>query len=163
VTSPRGPVVVGVDGSPDAERALEWAAELAADLGVEVVAVHVIGLLSHLQGHEEPAQAHRGELYQRLAGEWTVALRRRHVPHRVEVVDGNPVTGLLATASVHGASMVVVGSRGSGGFPGLQLGSTGHQLAQHATLPVTIVPGPRPAVAASGDAAPGRPPDDPGS
>jgi nucleotide-binding universal stress UspA family protein len=142
VTARRGPIVVGVDGSAHAERALEWAAGLAAELGVEVVAVHALGLLSHLQGRQEPAQDHRRDVQALLAGDWTSVLRRPGVDHHVEVADGNPVTALSATAATHGASMLVVGSRGSGGFPGLQLGSTSHQLAQHAAVPVVIVPGP---------------------
>ena len=143
MTAGRGPIVVGADGSAHAVRALEWAAGLATELGVEVVAVHALGLLAHLQGGQEPAQHHRHDVQELLAGEWTAALRSVGVSHHVEVVDGSPVTALSAAAAAHGASMVVVGSRGSGGFPGLQLGSTSHQLAQHAAVPVVIVPSPR--------------------
>lgn len=139
---PAGPIVVGVDGSPFAARALEWAAGLSAALGSEVVAVHALGLLLHIGGDTAPAQDHRSEVMALLQGPWTGPLRAAGVTHRCAVADGNPVTALLATAAKHGAAMVVVGSRGTGGFPGLQLGSTCHQLAQHATLPVVIVPAP---------------------
>lgn len=139
---PSGPIVAGVDGSPFSARALEWAAGLGAALGAEVVAVHALGLLVHLGARTEPAQEHRTEVKALLEGPWTGPLRAAGVSHRCAVVDGNPVTALLSTAAQHGASMVVVGSRGTGGFPGLQLGSTSHQLAQHATLPVVIVPAP---------------------
>lgn len=143
MTARRGPIVVGVDGSAHAEGALQWATGLATELGVEVVAVHALGLLSHLQGRQEPAQLHRRDVQELLADDWTAVLRSAGVDHHVEVADGNPVTALSAAAAAHGASMVVVGSRGSGGFPGLQLGSTSHQLAQHAALPIVIVPAPR--------------------
>jgi nucleotide-binding universal stress UspA family protein len=134
------PIVVGVDGSADGAGALAWAAEAAAALDAEVVAVHALGLLSHVGGTAAPAQSHRSEIEALLAGAWTEVLRRRAVRHRCEVHDGNPVTALLASAREHGAAMVVVGRRGSGGFAGLQLGSTSQQLAQHASLPVVIVP-----------------------
>jgi len=133
--------VVGVDGSPDATTALRWAADMARQLDVEVIAVHALGLLSHLGAAPEPAQSHRREIEARLCGAWTEPLRAAGVAHHSEVDDGNPVSALLAAATSHGASMVVVGSRGSGGFPGLQLGSTSQQLAQHAPLPVVIVRG----------------------
>lgn len=136
------PIVVGVDGSPCAERALDWAAGLALALGVEVVAVHALGLLAHLGTATVPAQDHRAEVLARLEGEWTAPLRSAGVQYRSALLDGNPVTALLAAGEAEGARMVVVGSRGTGGFPGLQLGSTSHQLAQHAPLPVVIVPAP---------------------
>jgi nucleotide-binding universal stress UspA family protein len=137
-----GPLVVGVDGSECSARALAWAARLAPRLGAEVVAVHALGLLVHLGGGTAPAQNHRAEVDAALRGRWTAELRAAGVAHRCAVVDGNPVTALLAAAEAEEACMVVVGSRGVGGFPGLQLGSTSHQLAQHAPLPVVIVPSP---------------------
>jgi len=142
--APGAPLVVGVDGSPHAAAALEWAAALAGDLGAEVVAVYALGLLAHLPTGEEPAQGHRREIDEELRGPWTEVLRARGVGYRTEVVDGNPVIALMAAADRHGARMVVVGRRGTGGFPGLQLGSTSHQLAQHAEIPVAIIPGARP-------------------
>lgn len=136
-----GPLVVGVDGSPHAAAALEWAAALAGELGTEVVAVYALGLLAHLPTGDEPAQEHRAEIDRRLHGPWTEALRRCGVAHRAEVADGNPVIALMAAADRYRARLMVVGRRGTGGFPGLQLGSTSHQLAQHAEIPVAIIPG----------------------
>jgi nucleotide-binding universal stress UspA family protein len=135
-----GPIVVGVDGSANADLALKWTADLAARLGAEVVAVHALGLLVHQGTTTAPAGAHRAEVAEELQGPWTAPLREAGVGHRCEVVDGNPVTALLRAAEAEDACMVVVGSRGSGGFAGLQLGSTSHQLAQHASRPVVIVP-----------------------
>lgn len=135
-------IVVGVDGSVDSQRALEWTAELARALGADVVAVHALGLLSHLGQSERvsPAQEHRDEVRALLENEWTAVLRSSGVRHRCLVVEGNPVLALMATADEQHADLVVVGPRGTGGFPGLQLGSTSHQLLQHSHRPVAIVP-----------------------
>jgi len=141
VAAPRT-ILVGVDGSVDSQRALEWAAELAAALGAEVVAVHALGLLAHLGDSDKviPAQQNRDEVHAQLEHEWTAALRAARVPHRCFTVDGNPVTALMAAADEHHVDLVVVGPRGTGGVPGLQLGSTSHQLLQHSHHPVAVVP-----------------------
>jgi nucleotide-binding universal stress UspA family protein len=133
--------VVGTDGSDNARRALSLAASLAAACGADVVAVHCLGLLFHpTVGELEPAQPQRDEIRARLDDAWTAPLRDAGVPHRTELRDGSPVSVLLAVADDVDADLVVVGSRGVGGFPGLLLGSTSAQLAQHSGRPVLIVP-----------------------
>jgi nucleotide-binding universal stress UspA family protein len=57
------------------------------------------------------------------------------------MVDGDPCTALLREAAAAGAALIVVGSRGAGGHGGTLLGSTSLELAEHASVPVTIVPG----------------------
>lgn len=134
-------IVVGTDGSDNARRALGWAASLASACGAEVVAVHCLGLLFHPTATDlEPAQPHRDEIRALLDGEWSAPLRDAGVEHRTELRDGSPVSVLLAVADEVDADLVVVGSRGVGGFPGLLLGSTSTQLAQHSSRPVLIVP-----------------------
>jgi nucleotide-binding universal stress UspA family protein len=134
-------IVVGTDGSDNAQRALALAASIASTCGAEVVAVHCLGLLFHPSASElEPSQPHRDEIRALLDGEWTAPLRDAGVAHRTELRDGSPVSVLLAVADDAGADLVVVGSRGVGGFPGLLLGSTSTQLAQHSPRPVLIVP-----------------------
>jgi nucleotide-binding universal stress UspA family protein len=60
------------------------------------------------------------------------------VRHDVVVREGNAAAVLVAESQ--GAEMLVVGSRGRGGFSGLLLGSVSQQAAHHATCPVVIVP-----------------------
>ena len=142
MTGGQGPLVVGVDGSPFAAAALDWAAALAGRLGTEVVAVHALGLLAHAGYGNEPAEAHRRDVADALSRRWTEPARRAGIEPRCQLADGNPVTALVAVAGDEGAAMIVVGSRGTGGFPGLQLGSTSLQLAQHSPVPVVVVPSP---------------------
>ena len=133
-------IVVGVDGSAVARRALSWAVDLAQAIGAEVVAVHALGLLTQVSGATAPVVEHRHEVARAFEDEWCAPLRHSAVEHRCVLVDGNPVTALAAAAEELGAGLVVVGSRGTGGFPGLQLGSTSHQLVQHSTTPVVVIP-----------------------
>ena len=135
-------IVVGVDGSQNSRRALEWAADLAARLQAEVVAVHAVGLLSKVDegGPPVPSYAHRDEVRERFERDWCAPLDGAGVGDRRLLVDGNPVAVMLAVAEEEDADLVVMGSRGLGGFPELLLGSSSHQVAEHARRPVVIVP-----------------------
>ena len=134
-------IVVGTDGSEHARRATRWAADLAAQTGAEVVATHAVGLLVALRPGRCRAGSLHEELLDRLEGEWTDALRAAGVSVRCRLEEGGAVTAaLLRVADDEGADLVVVGSRGAGGFSELHLGSTSHQVALYADRPVTIVP-----------------------
>ena len=60
--------------------------------------------------------------------------------HHAELREGTPVTALLEAIEELRADVIVLGRRGTGGFPGLQLGSTSALVAQHASCPVVLVP-----------------------
>lgn len=134
-------ILVGVDGSENSLRAVTWAAELARLADAEVVAVHAVGLLDHRDpDHPAPARAHRDEIRARFERDWCRPLDEAGVRSQRLLRDGSPVTALLAAAADEHADLIVVGSRGLGGFPELLLGSTSTQVAQHAPCPVVIVP-----------------------
>jgi nucleotide-binding universal stress UspA family protein len=135
-------ILVGTDGSEHARRAARWAADLAADTGAEVVAVHAVGLLVTTPDGPVPSRPFHDRLRARLEDEWTAELREAGVPHRCRLVEGSAVTALLHAAEYESADLIVVGSRGAGGFSELHLGSTSHQVALYADRPVTIVPPP---------------------
>jgi nucleotide-binding universal stress UspA family protein len=135
-------ILVAVDGSPGSARAVAWAAELAAELDAEVVAVHALGLLEEVEpGRKVPAQAHREEIRRRFEAEWCAPLDLQRVHGRRMLRDGAPVTVLLDLADEVDADLIVLGSRGLGGYPDALLGSTSTQVAQRSTRPVTIIPG----------------------
>ena len=130
-----GVVVVGFDGSEDATSTLTWAAGAARAMGTSLCIVHAVGLLEHAGmagSHVDGAAAVR------LAEDAGLD------PGSVEwhVVDGDPCSALLRVAAgPDPAVLIVVGSRGAGGHAGTLLGSTSLELAEHAAVPVTIVPG----------------------
>jgi len=129
-------LAVGFDGSVDAEAALRWGARLARQLGAEVVAVHAVGLLEHTRpaAGVEALEA----TVRRIGAEELVA--PREIGWRV--ADGDPVSVLLRVGADLGADLLVVGSRGQGAHPGLLLGSTSLELAEHAEVPLLVVPSP---------------------
>ncbi|WP_137723461.1 universal stress protein [Prescottella subtropica] len=138
-----GPVVVGIDGSPTSERATAVAFEEAARRGVPLVAIHAWSDTPHgtLAGERSAIRDPRGfedaeheVLSERLAG-WSD--RYPDVEIRRELYVDGPRTHLLAWSQK--AQLVVVGSRGRGGFRGLLLGSTSNELVQKAQCPVMVV------------------------
>lgn len=134
---------MGVDGSDDSRHALSWAVALAAAVGAEVVAVHAMGLLEQFTPEDEtqPVTSHRDQVVRRFETEWCAPLDAvDDVRSRRLVEDGPPAMVLLRLVEREGADLVVVGSRGVGGFDELLLGSTSAQLVQHSPVPVTVIP-----------------------
>lgn len=119
------PVVVGLDGSEISERALEVAVGLAVRRGRRLLAVTV----TRLPDKETP-----------LPGEAVAPWRERFPELEIEerVAHGH-VAGTLVALSAE-AFTVVVGSRGSGGFKGMVLGSVSQALLHHGECPVLVVP-----------------------
>lgn len=134
-------VVVGIDGSGNARKALEWAILIARAFSAEIVATHAVGLLTSLEGGPPlPSHSHLPELRHLFESEWCAPLAHSGVAYRTLCLDGPPVRVLLDVSTEEDADLIVVGTRGAGGFAGLLLGSTSHQLAEHSSRPVLIVP-----------------------
>jgi len=140
-------VVVGVDGSACAGAALEFAAREAALRGARLRIVSAWEIRTPIVGASGiyPAEALYGSREQ-AEGAVQVALARAAelepmVPTEGSVVEGQPAHVLVNEAQ--GAALLVVGSRGHGGFASLLLGSVSQQVVHHAPCPVTVVRGPR--------------------
>jgi nucleotide-binding universal stress UspA family protein len=133
----KAPVVVGVDGSPASERAVEIAFEEASFRGVDLVAVHVwsdTGILEFPGVDWSVLQSGADEtLAERLAG-W--GERYPDVLVRRVVVADRPAHQLLEQAKA--AQLLVIGSHGRGGFAGMVLGSVSTSVANAARIPVIV-------------------------
>jgi nucleotide-binding universal stress UspA family protein len=130
-------VVVGIDESEDAAHALRWAATEARSRGAALQVVHAWSLppvAAYVVDSAPIAQA-AGELVEAALAEAGLADDERI---EARVLPGAPAAALLEAAQR--ADLVVVGSRGHGGFTGLLLGSVSHQVAGHAPCPVVVVP-----------------------
>lgn len=138
-------VLVGVDGSQAGRAAIDFAFEAASTRDARLVAVHAWSDLPaatavELLGDWEAIREHESE----LLSEQLNAYQARFPTVSVEqlVVCDRPAHTLLEQAK--GAQLVVVGSRGRGGFRGLLLGSTSQALIHHSPCPVAVVPPPSP-------------------
>ncbi len=131
------PVLVGIDGSPASELATEIAFDEASRRHVDLVALHAWSDLDVSEWPEVdwPATQSMAEevLAERLAG-W----REQYPDVRVTrtVVQAQPARQLVEQSD--GAQLVVVGSRGRGGFAGMLVGSVGETVAQMAHVPVIV-------------------------
>lgn len=136
-------IIVGVDDSVGAKAAVRFAVEEARFRSATLRAVHAwhwdhVGVEGpYPAGHLELADARAvaETLLYAAVGEELVDGDATEIEHRV--VEGSPAAVLIGE-SRH-ADLLVVGSRGRGGFAQLLLGSVSNQCAQHAECPVVIV------------------------
>jgi nucleotide-binding universal stress UspA family protein len=138
-------ILVGVDGSAHSQAALEWAAKEAAlrHTSLTVLTVHQAvrgfwGGTLHYAGDEElvekgrkAAQAETDKVLASLGD-------ARPASVAVKATEGIPAEELLNAGA--DADMIVLGSRGGGGFARLLLGSVSSNVAEHAKVPVMILP-----------------------
>jgi nucleotide-binding universal stress UspA family protein len=151
---PECPVVVGVDGSTGSTAALRYAAHTAARAQAPLIVVTAYRPLSvqslpeamsHGYGGDDPpaptAQGEGHRIAAKVAADAAAAARQLHsqLDVRQQVLLG-PAVGQLCTIA-HRAGLLVVGSRGHGGFAGLRLGSVGHGVIHDSPCPVAIVHG----------------------
>jgi Universal stress protein UspA and related nucleotide-binding proteins len=139
-------IVVGVDGSEGSKHALEWAAKEAHLRGVPLTVV---------LAWQWPTSLYAGAGWVSIDGELIEDLRKLAeqrleetcaavassldgVDVRRSVVEGAAAPALADAAK--GAELLVVGTRGHGGFAGLLLGSVSQQCAHHSPCPIVIVP-----------------------
>jgi nucleotide-binding universal stress UspA family protein len=138
-------IVVGIDGSGNSQRALEWAMREAAihHVPLTVLTVHEAvrgfyggvatypGDLELTEKAREAAQAETEKVLAALGGS------------RPESVTVTAVHGFVAEEIIkagENADLIVLGQRGAGGFARMVMGSVSNQVVHHATVPVTIVP-----------------------
>lgn len=137
-----GGIVVGVDGSSGAQAALEFAVAEATLRETSVRALHAWQCPVSDGGWVVPATEY--EAYARSVLDEAVAKAipadsrgPRTPPVQADTQEGHPAERLLAAAD--GADLLVVGSRGHGGFVGLLLGSVSQHAVTHAACPVVVV------------------------
>ncbi len=134
-------IVVGVDGSETSKRALRWAIDEARLRHATVRAVEAwqYAVSDSWEGMpvniydtmEEGAQAQLAEIVAEVAGEDAKAVEQ-------VIALGAPASALLDAST--DAELLVLGSRGLGGFKGLLVGSVSQQCVHHAVCPVVIIP-----------------------
>lgn len=140
-------IVVGVDGSAGSQRALEFALREAAARGARLVVAHAwwvaypnasADMLPFVSVDRTSHLARTREVIDEMLAAATSTVAAADVDIEERPLEDAPAAGLVALAA--SASLLVVGSRGRGGFTGLLLGSVSQQCVQHARCGVVVVP-----------------------
>jgi nucleotide-binding universal stress UspA family protein len=139
-------IIVGVDGSGHSRRALDWAINEAAIRPAPLTVLTVQQVMRSfwagpmLYAEDTELAEHARKLAQDETDEALAELAADARPPEVTVlgVPGLPAEEILAVAK--DADMIVVGSRGAGGFKKLLMGSVASQVTRHAHVPVVVIP-----------------------
>jgi nucleotide-binding universal stress UspA family protein len=140
--APAGPVVVGLDGSTASEQALGYAFQAAARAGAALRAVHAWDDLGALHSPMAPAEVLPVDEIEaaalRMLAEQVASWQEKYPNVAVEgqVIHERPAAALIELGGL--ARMIVVGSRGRGGFARLLLGSVSQAVVRHANCPVVV-------------------------
>jgi nucleotide-binding universal stress UspA family protein len=133
-----GRIVVGLDGSQHSIAALRWAVEEARLRSAEVVALcawefpHDLNPVTMLTTRAEPFREEAAAVFERSIA----AVDPGAVTVTCTIIEGAAALRLVEASAT--ADLVVVGSRGRGGFTGLLLGSVSQHLTVHARCPVLV-------------------------
>lgn len=138
-------IVVGVDGSPAAAAALRWAIEQARATGADVVEAVMVWEMPGYYGlgagmvPPPPEELNPERLAAQVLAEAVAQVTGGEpaVPVLQLVLPGPASAALLSQA--RGAELLVVGSRGLGGFAGVLLGSVSRHVVEHAPCPAVVV------------------------
>ncbi len=145
-------VLLATDLSANADAALQWAVEIATDLGAQLHLVHA----SNLAGWSTDYLEITARVPQQIETDTRQSLeslaetcRTNDLEVTCEVLQGEPASAVVSAAQERRAQLIVVGTRGQRGLDYLLLGSTAQRVVQRATCPVVTVhpqdaPGPRP-------------------
>jgi nucleotide-binding universal stress UspA family protein len=135
-------IVVGIDGSPGSKAALDWALDEARARQARIEVVHAWSA-PYLMGYSYGVAVDMTQFEDaaRIVLDGAVEAADTHgliEPVEKVLVSNGPSASLLEVAK--DADLVVVGSRGVGGFKGMLLGSVSYQVTHHADCPVVVVP-----------------------
>jgi len=136
------PVVAGVDGSEESLHAVEWAAREAQRHRAPLRIVSVPELPPRMCARARAQETVAARLEDESCRALAEAVTRSREIAPAQLIDADLLAGppaLAITQSCSGALMLVVGARGSGGFPAMRLGSVSRYAAMNACCPVVVV------------------------
>lgn len=136
--SPTGRIVVGVDGSEISQEAIRFACQQAVRRHIGITALHAA-----MTTRQHPALRVPAEIVDQIDRQLLAeAMESKRVLFpgidvQTTLVHGHPAQAMIDSSA--GAELIVVGSRGRGGFAGMLLGSVSQAVLQHAVCPVAVV------------------------
>ncbi len=134
-------ILVAVDGSKYSDKAFDVAIDMAKKYGTSLFVLHVFqggsgtGIIVS-PGFEDDLRS----AGQEILDSYGAKVKEKHLQNvRMFLLEGDPAQKIIESASAEKSGLVIIGSRGRGGFRELMLGSVSHKVANHAGCPVLIV------------------------
>jgi nucleotide-binding universal stress UspA family protein len=136
-------ILLPTDGSESAEKAMHYAIELAKLTQAEILVLHAYQPVPILRKRgtialEEYKQSLLEEATE-IATDTAEPIKAAGIKVEILLVEGQAAEAILQAAEQEAADLVVMGSRGSGGLPGLRLGSVVDRVVRHAAAAVLVV------------------------
>jgi nucleotide-binding universal stress UspA family protein len=122
-------ILLGYDGSDDSEKAVALAVSVAQRYDASIIVCHAFG---HMPVTSKPGEVRR------LVNPVVERLSKLGITSLVSIPDTVPAQGILDAADEHHVDLIVIGSRGTGTFANLPLGSTAERVLRYAKVPVLI-------------------------
>ena len=134
-------IVVAYDGSEGSKKALAWAVDLAAQLRLGIVTVSVVKPPEFSPTIDEVDEVFlEGEKHYRpLLDQAAAYCEERGVGVQTRILKGHPAESLVRYAFDRKADLIVMGTRGMGGFKSLIIGSVAQKVVTYSTVPVLVV------------------------
>lgn len=134
-------IVVAYDGSAESERALNWAIDLAGKLRSDIVVVSVVKppefspTISEIEEFYEDGEKH----FRPLLNKVEETVNSLNITLRTEILRGHPAESIVRYAFDRRADLVVMGTRGTGGFKSLIIGSVAQKVVTYSKVPVVVI------------------------
>jgi len=136
-------LLVPIDGSKGAERALAHAMARAKETKAEIHVLHVVAPMNYdelrIYAERDDIAAIRREASQRLIGDALTQLKMAQIPHVGHLLDGDIAHTIASFADSQAMDEIILGSRGMGALGSMMLGSVSSRVAHLAKMPVTLV------------------------
>jgi len=134
-------ILLATDGSAQANRALEYARDLALRDNAQVIVVHAFEPVPSYLGEpwEEQVEAQHTTAGKRIANDAAQKLQAAGLDVVVEVLEGPAADAILRVADARQCDLIVMGCRGYNTLTSLLVGSVSHRVLAHARVPVMIV------------------------
>ncbi len=134
-------ILVAVDDSPAAQKAVNYAAQLAKLTNAQILIVHAYPKIPDYLGEPNLSQtiARYLEKAEELIEPVATQLQKAGLDVIPEILEGPPADAILRVADARNVDLIVMGARGLGSVASLLLGSVSQKVLAHATCPVMIV------------------------
>jgi len=135
-------ILLAVDGSEGACRAAQMAAALANPFKSELIDLNVFNPLADypdVSAEDLDTESYAQAVRHSVEGRTAYALKEADIQYTFCQETGDPAEVIIKVAARDGCDLIVMGSRGLGGFKAMLLGSVSNQVAHHASCPVLVV------------------------